>query len=75
MERYLTDEEGHRTAVVLPIEEYEALLEAAEDAEDVRAVQEVRAAIARGEDEMIPYDQAREQIIENRKRNRQPAEG
>lgn len=46
MERYITDTEGRRTAVVLDIEEYEALVEAAEDAEDARAVDGVREAIA-----------------------------
>ena len=65
MERYITHTEGRRTAVVLDIEEYEALLEAAEDAEDARAVDEVRGAIARGEEEMIPYRQAREEMHRN----------
>ena len=63
MERYITDSEGRRAAVVLDIEEYEALVEAAEDAEDVRAVDELREAIERGEEEMIPYEQARRKII------------
>jgi PHD/YefM family antitoxin component YafN of YafNO toxin-antitoxin module len=61
MERYITDTEGRRTAVVLDIEEYEALVEAAEDAEDVRAVDKVREAIACGEEEMIPYREARKE--------------
>ncbi|CAN5655989.1 hypothetical protein BH24ACT22_BH24ACT22_06860 [soil metagenome] len=61
MERYITDTEGRRTAVVLCIEEYEALVEAAEDTEDARAVDEVREAIARGEEDMIPYCEARKQ--------------
>ncbi|MGB3681528.1 MAG: hypothetical protein WA990_03475 [Rubrobacteraceae bacterium] len=63
MERYITDTEGRRTAVVLDIEEYEALVEAAEAAEDARAVDELRETVARGEEEMIPYDQARREII------------
>ncbi len=37
MERYLTDEEGHRTAVVLPIDEYEALIEAQDELFDIAA--------------------------------------
>ncbi len=41
MERYLTDEEGHRTAVVLPIDEYEALIEAQEELSDIAAHDEV----------------------------------
>ncbi len=63
MERYITDEQGRRTAVVLSMEEFEALLEAAEDADDARAVDELREAVARGEEEMIPYEQARREII------------
>lgn len=66
MERYITDESGERTAVVLPIEEYEALLRAVEDADDRRAIDEVREAVARGEEEMIPYRQAREEWSANR---------
>ncbi|MGB3633752.1 MAG: hypothetical protein WA982_06905 [Rubrobacteraceae bacterium] len=37
MERYLTDDEGHCTAVVLPIDEYEALVEAQEELSDIVA--------------------------------------
>lgn len=51
MERYSTDTEGRRNAVVLDIEEYEALVEAGEDAIDARTVDEVREALARGETE------------------------
>ena len=39
MARYLTDENGKRTAVLLPIEEYERLLE---DLEDLAAIAERR---------------------------------
>ncbi len=61
MERFITDADGERTAVVLSIQEFETLVRAAEDAGDSRAVDEARAAIARGEDEMIDYRQAREE--------------
>jgi PHD/YefM family antitoxin component YafN of YafNO toxin-antitoxin module len=40
----VVDEQGHRTAVIVPIDTYEALLEAAEDLEDLRAADEARAA-------------------------------
>ncbi len=40
---YVVDEQGRRRAVILPIEEYEALLEALEDLEDLRAADEARA--------------------------------
>jgi prevent-host-death family protein len=41
--QFVVDEKGRRTAVVLPIEEYEALMEAAEDLADLRAADEARA--------------------------------
>ncbi len=58
--RYIVDENGKRVSVILPVEEYERMVEELEDAEDARAVDEVRAAVARGEDEFIPYEQARQ---------------
>ena len=57
--RYIVDEDGKRVSVVLPVEEYERLIEALEDFEDARSVDEVRAAVARGEDEFVPYEQTR----------------
>jgi PHD/YefM family antitoxin component YafN of YafNO toxin-antitoxin module len=41
--QYVVDEKGRRTAVVLPIEVYEQLVEAAQDLEDIRAADEARA--------------------------------
>ena len=46
--QYLTDERGDRTAVVLPIGEYEKLLE---DLEDLAVVAERR------DDPVIPHDE------------------
>jgi len=53
-------------SVILPIEEYEQMVEKLEDIEDARAADEVRAAVARGEDEFIPYEQAREEVARRR---------
>jgi len=64
--RYIVDENGKRVSVILPIEEYERMVEKLEDIEDARAADEVRAAVARGEDEFIPYEQAREEIARRR---------
>ena len=64
--RYVTDESGNRVAVLLDIKEYERMVEELEDIADARAVDEVRAAVARGEDEFIPYEQAREEIARGR---------
>ena len=46
--QYLTDDRGGRTAVVLPIEDYEKLLE---DLDDLAVVAERR------DEPMIPHDQ------------------
>ncbi len=52
---YVTDEHGKRTRVILEIEEYERLVEAVEDAEDVRESKRVMAAIRNGDTERIPF--------------------
>ena len=64
--RYIVDENGKRVSVILPIEEYERLIAVLEEMEDARAADEVRAAIARGEDEFIPYEQARKESASKR---------
>jgi len=64
--RYIVDENGKRVSVILPIEEYERMVEKLEDIEDARAADEVRAAVARSEDEFIPYEQAREEVARRR---------
>lgn len=46
--QYLTDEDGHKTAVILPIADYEQLLE---DINDLAAVADRR------EEPTIPHDQ------------------
>ena len=53
---YVTDERGRRTRVILEIEEYERLVEAAEDAEDAREHERVMEAIRNGETERIPFE-------------------
>jgi PHD/YefM family antitoxin component YafN of YafNO toxin-antitoxin module len=68
--QYVVDENGKRVSVILPVEEYERTIEALEDAEDARAVDEVRAAVARGEDEFIPWEQAKKEIEKERTRSK-----
>ncbi len=55
-ERYLTDAEGNRIAVVLDMETYERLLDAAEELEDIQAYVAAKARIAN--DELVPVEQA-----------------
>ena len=61
--QFLTNEKGERIAVVIGIEEYEKLIEAVEDAEDVRAYDEAKAS---GE-ASIPLEQALAENRHNRK--------
>jgi PHD/YefM family antitoxin component YafN of YafNO toxin-antitoxin module len=64
--RYVVDENGKRVAVLLDIKEYERMVEELEELEDIRTAEEVRAAIARGEEELIPFEQAVREIREGR---------
>ena len=60
--RYVVDEAGKRVSVILDIEEYERLLGALEDLEDLRAADEALREIERGEDELVPWEQVRDKI-------------
>ncbi len=67
--RYLTDESGKRIGVVLDIEEYERLREIEDEMEDLEALQaarETKAAIERGEEEVVPWEQAMREIREGK---------
>ncbi len=63
--RYITDETGKRRGVILDIEEYERLLRALED---LRAADEALREIERGEDELVPWEQAKREMEEERAR-------
>lgn len=51
----ITTPSGDRMAVI-PLAEYERLVEAAEDASDVRAYDEFKRKLASGEEELIPAE-------------------
>jgi len=53
-EQYLVDENGNRTAVVLPVVEWAQVLDALEELDDVRAYDDARSAPS----EPVPFDQA-----------------
>ena len=61
-ERFVIDEDGKRTAILLDIEEYNKLLEELEELESIRAFD---AAKSSG-DEAIPFDQAVAEIAKKR---------
>jgi len=61
-EKYVTDDQGNRIAVLLEVEEYRRLLEALEELESIRAYD---AAVAVRE-EAIPFDKAVEELKRDR---------
>jgi hypothetical protein len=72
--RYVTDEKGERIGVILDVREYERLMEALEDVADLRAADETLQAIARGEEELLPLDEALREMEEERSRLREAGE-
>ncbi len=69
--RYVIDENGKRVAVLLDIQEYERMIEELEEFEDIlacRAYDEAKAELDRGEDELIPWEKAKQEIEDERKR-------
>ena len=55
--RYIVNEKGERTEVVLSIDLYEALLERIEDAEDIQAIEE-----AMNDPDFIPWEEAKKRL-------------
>ena len=72
--RYVTDEKGERVGVILDVREYERLMEALEDLADLRATDETLEAIAHGEEELLPLDEALQEMEEERSRLREAGE-
>jgi hypothetical protein len=61
-EKYVTDDQGNRIAVLLEVEEYRRLLDAVEELESIRAYD---TAVAVRED-AIPFDKAVEELKRDR---------
>jgi PHD/YefM family antitoxin component YafN of YafNO toxin-antitoxin module len=59
-QEYLVDKEGRRKAVILPIAEWEQILEALEELEDIRAYDEAKQYPSAP----VPFDQAVAEIRE-----------
>ncbi len=72
-ERYITDAEGKRIAVVLDLETFERLVDAQEELEDIRDAEATRAAIESGEEEVIPLEQAMAEYEQQHATPSQPA--
>jgi hypothetical protein len=63
--KFVTDEKGNKSAVLLPIKEYDKLLEELEDAEDIRLFEAGKA----DKSPAIPIDEAFK-MIEAKRRKR-----
>jgi hypothetical protein len=61
-EQYVTDGEGNRVAVIVALDEYTQLLEAAEELEAIRSYDEAKAS----GDEAIPFEDAIREIEQRR---------
>lgn len=61
--RFITDGAGNRVAVILDLHEYQQLLEALEELEDIRSYDEAKAS----KDEAIPFEQAIREIEQGRR--------
>lgn len=61
--RFVVDEKGNRTAVLLDVQRYRELLEAQEELECVRAFDAAKAS----HDEAVPFDTAIREIEDARK--------
>lgn len=55
--QFVTDQDGKRLSVMLPIAEYEALMSYLEDIEDMSAAEEALRKIESGEDSVIGLDE------------------
>ena len=56
--QYITDTKGKKTSVILPIREYEKMIEALEDLEDIKAYDRAKSR----KSEPIPFEQAVKEI-------------
>jgi len=60
--QYLTDRKGKKISVVIPIQEYEKMLEQLEELEDIKAYDEAKSK----NEEAIPAEKVFQEIESNR---------
>ena len=60
--RYVVDKNGKRIEVIMPVEEYERLVEALEELEDIRLYDEAKAEIERAGSKAVPWEKVRDEI-------------
>ncbi|MBA2692453.1 MAG: hypothetical protein H0U65_08165 [Rubrobacter sp.] len=59
---FIVDQSGRRKRVILTVEEYERLVDAAEELEDLRLAEEARERMRRGEADFLPWEEAKREI-------------
>ncbi len=60
--QFVLDNAGNQIAAVLPITSHEQLMDAFRELQDIVASECMHDAIARGEEEVIPFDQAMAEV-------------
>jgi PHD/YefM family antitoxin component YafN of YafNO toxin-antitoxin module len=63
--QYITDNEGKKVSVILPIRDYEKMIEDLEELEDIKAYDRAKAR----KSDPVPFDQAVKELEQLRKRN------
>ena len=61
-QQFIEDSQGKRIAVLMPIDQYDKMMEQLEEIDDIRAYDAAKAE----EDEVIPFDQAVREIEKGR---------
>ncbi len=61
-QQFIEDSQGKRIAVLMPIDQYDKMMEQLEEIDDIRAYDAAKAE----DDEVIPFDQAVREIEEGR---------
>ena len=60
--QYVMDSEGRKTAVLLPIKDYEKMMQLLEDYEDIKACQESRKHRKHGQSNLVSLDEVLKKI-------------
>ena len=55
--QYMTDERGNKTAVVLPLKEYQEMIEALEELDDIREFDRLQDT-----EEFVPWEEVKKNI-------------
>lgn len=61
-QQFIEDNQGKRIAVLMPIDQYNKMLEQLEEIDDIRAYDAAKT----GDDEIIPFDQAINEVEKGR---------